>query len=104
MIVMDLTMFVLFLPLEQYVGLSTLTVSELDFFFFSGCMLKFSSEFVCHPFSERGISTSIWISRILLFRLKMFSYSIPTFASCFFFLFIVQISDLYASTGTAIVL
>jgi hypothetical protein len=47
----------LFRPLEDYVGPSILTVVALCSVAFLGCMLKFSSEFVCLPFVERDIST-----------------------------------------------
>jgi hypothetical protein len=51
----------LVLPLEEYVGPSILTVNALCFIFLFGCMLKFSVEFLCVKFIERGISTVIWI-------------------------------------------
>jgi hypothetical protein len=45
---MDYAMLGLFRPLEQYGGPAILTVGALRFIVFSGCTLKFSSEFVFH--------------------------------------------------------
>jgi hypothetical protein len=54
-------------PLEKYVGLSIFNVGILFFVFFFSCVLKFSSEFVCFLFVERGISTVIWILEFYYF-------------------------------------
>jgi hypothetical protein len=49
----------LFLPFEEYVGPTVLTVGVLYFVFLLSCMLTFSLEFVCLPFVEHDLSTVI---------------------------------------------
>jgi hypothetical protein len=45
-------MLCLFRPLEENIGPSILTVGAIYFIVLSGCMLKFSLEFVDVPFIE----------------------------------------------------
>jgi hypothetical protein len=45
--------------LEEHVGSSVLNVGALCFMFFLGCMLKFSSEFVCLPLVGCDVPTVI---------------------------------------------
>jgi hypothetical protein len=51
----------LFGPLEEYADLSILTVVIPCFIVFHGCMIEFSSEFVCLPFIVHDMSIMIWI-------------------------------------------
>jgi hypothetical protein len=51
----------LFLPLEEYVSLSILTVAALSFAVKLCCMLQFFSKFVCLPFVENDVSSVIKI-------------------------------------------
>jgi hypothetical protein len=50
-----------FLPLEEYVGTSNLTVGALSFVAILCCMLQFSSKFVCLSFVEHDVPTVIKI-------------------------------------------
>jgi hypothetical protein len=57
---MDSAMLGLFRPLEKYVGPQIVTVSDLCHVLLLGCVLKFSSKFVCIPFVEYNFIV-IWI-------------------------------------------